>query len=84
MYVWYCSCTCFLSASLSAGGALSTKPPFDPTGTMTAFFVICVFMSPSTSVLKSSGLSDQRIPPLATRPPRRCVPSTRRLDTAIS
>ncbi len=76
----------FISASRSPGGGafLSTKPPFEPTGTMTVFFTICAFTSPSTSVRKSSGRSDQRSPPRATRPPRRCTPSKRVEYTKIS
>jgi hypothetical protein len=56
---------------------LSTKPPFDPTGTITEFFTICAFMSPRISVRKSSGRSDQRSPPRATLPPRRWIASKR-------
>ena len=59
------------------GGCLTTKPPFAPTGTITAFLTIWAFISPRISVRKSSRRSDQRIPPRATRPPRRCTPSTR-------
>ena len=58
------------------GGRLTTKPPFAPTGTMTAFLTICAFIRPRTSVRKSSRRSDQRRPPRATLPPRRCTPST--------
>jgi hypothetical protein len=69
----------FIQASRSvAGGAFfSTKPPLEPTGTMTVFFTICAFTRPSTSVRKSSGRSDQRRPPRATLPPRRWMPSKR-------
>jgi hypothetical protein len=76
----------FSSASRSppAGGRLTTNPPFDPTGTMTTFFTICAFISPRTSVRKSSIRSDQRIPPRATLPPRRCTPSIRGEYTKIS
>ena len=52
-------------------GVLTTKPPLEPTGTIRAFLVIWVFINPRISVRKSSGRSDQRIPPRATRPPRR-------------
>ena len=65
-------------------GCLTTKPPFAPTGTMTAFFTICALTSPSTSVRKSSRRSDQRSPPRATGPKRRCTPSTRGEYTKIS
>ena len=68
-----------------AGGAFfSTNPPFDPTGTMTVFFTFCALTRPSTSVRKSSGLSDQRSPPRATLPPRRWMPSKRGEYTQIS
>ena len=68
----------------SAGGCFTTKPPLAPTGTITAFFTIWAFMRPSTSVRKSSMRSDHRRPPRATRPPRRCTPSTRGEYTQIS
>ena len=61
-----------------------TKPPFAPVGTITVFLTTCAFMRPSTSVLKSSRLSDQRSPPRATAPPRRCTPSTSGEYTKIS
>ena len=51
--------------------------PWRPTGTITAFFTICALTRPSTSVRKSSRRSDQRRPPRATAPKRRCTPSTR-------
>ena len=51
---------------------------------MTAFFTIWVLRSPSTSVRKSSRRSDQRIPPRAIGPPRRCTPSRRGEYTKIS
>ena len=57
-------------------GRFTTKPPLAPVGTITAFFTIWAFMSPSTSVRKSSRRSLQRMPPRATGPPRRCTPST--------
>ena len=61
-----------------AGGAFfCTKPPLDPTGTITMFLTIWAFISPSTSVRKSSGRSDQRRPPRDTLPPRRWMPSKR-------
>src|SRR5439155_26038819 len=66
------------------GARFSTKPPFEPTGTMTVFFTICAFKSPKTSVRKSSGRSDQRNPPRATLPPRKCTPSKRGEYTKIS
>jgi hypothetical protein len=67
------------SRSVVCGGRLTTKPPLEPTGTMTAFFTICAFIRLSTSVRKSSRRSDQRMPPRATRPPRRWMPSMRGL-----
>ena len=60
----------------AGGGRLTTKPPLAPTGTITAFLTICAFIRPRTSVRKSSRRSDQRRPPRATLPPRRCTPST--------
>jgi hypothetical protein len=48
-----------------------------PTGTITAFLTIWAFISPRISVRKSSRRSDQRMPPLATRPPRRWTASVR-------
>ncbi len=51
---------------------------------MTVFFTIWAFTSPSTSVRKSSGRSDQRRPPRATLPPRRWMPSKRGEYTKIS
>ena len=51
---------------------------------MTAFFTICVLRRPRTSVRKSSRRSDQRIPPRAIGPPRRCTPSSRGEYTKIS
>ena len=68
-------------AVAACGGRLTTKPPLAPTGTMTAFLTVCAFISPRISVRKSSRRSDQRIPPRATLPPRRCTASTpRRVD----
>ena len=55
-----------LRIALARGRRLTTKPPLAPTGTMTVFFTCCAFMSPSTSVRKSSRRSDQRMPPRAT------------------
>ena len=49
------------------GSCFGTKPPFAPTGTMTAFFTCCALASPKTSVRKSSRRSDHRRPP-AVRP----------------
>src|SRR5215204_1726047 len=57
-----------------------SQAPFAPTGTITAFFTVWAFMRPRISVLKSSRLSDQRMPPRATSPPRRCTPSVRGED----
>jgi hypothetical protein len=59
------------------GRRLAKKPPLAPTGTMTVFLTICALTRPSTSVRKSSRRSDQRRPPRATGPKRRCTPSTR-------
>ncbi len=67
-----------------AGGRLTTNPPLEPTGTISAFLTICAFIRPRTSVRKSSRRSDQRKPPRATLPPRRCTPSTRGEYTKIS
>ncbi len=50
---------------------LTTKPPLAPVGTITAFLTICAFISPSTSVRKSSRRSLHRNPPRAIGPPRR-------------
>ena len=66
------------------GRRFGTKPPLAPTGTMTVFLTFWAFISPSTSVRKSSRRSDQRIPPRATKPIRKCTPSTRGLYTKIS
>ena len=73
-----------LAAGCRRGGRLTTKPPFAPTGTISAFLTICAFISPRISVRKSSRRSDQRRPPRATLPPRRCTPSTRGEYTKIS
>ena len=51
---------------------------------MTAFFTSCALTRPSTSVRKSSGRSDQRSPPRATAPNRRCTASNRGEYTKIS
>jgi hypothetical protein len=51
---------------------------------MTAFLTFWAFMSPSTSVRKSSRRSLHRMPPRATGPARRCTPSTRGEYTQIS
>ena len=69
---------------MGSGGRLTTNPPFAPTGTITAFFTACALTRPSTSVRKSSLRSDQRNPPRATEPKRRCTPSTRGEYTKIS
>ncbi len=65
------------SASRVAGARFSTKPPLAPTGTMTAFLTICAFIKLRISVRKSSRRSDQRMPPRATLPPRKWMPSMR-------
>ena len=65
--------------ALDDEAALGARP-----GTMTAFLTVCAFISPRTSVRKSSRRSDQRRPPRATGPPRRCTPSTRGEYTKIS
>ena len=62
----------------------TTNPPLAPTGTITAFFTVCAFISPRTSVRKSSRRSDQRMPPRAMSPARRCTPSTAGDATQIS
>ena len=67
-----------------AAGDFTTNPPLAPTGTMTAFLTVWALASPRISVRKSSGRSDQRSPPRATGPPRRCTPSTRGEYTKIS
>ena len=54
-----------------AGSSFGTKPPLAPTGTITAFLACCALARPRTSVRKSSGRSDQRMPPRATLPKRR-------------
>src|SRR3954465_7862195 len=54
----------------AGGGRLTTKPPFEPTGTIRAFLTICAFIRPRISVRKSSRRSDQRSPPRATLPPQ--------------
>ena len=51
---------------------------------MTAFLTSCALTRPSTSVRKSSSRSDQRSPPRATRPKRRCTASSRGEWTKIS
>ena len=56
---------------------MTTKPPFAPAGTITAFLTRWAFIKPSTSVRKSSRRSDQRMPPRATLPDRKCTASTR-------
>src|SRR2546426_554678 len=50
---------------------------------MIEFLTIWVFMRPNTSVRKSSWRSLQRMPPRATPPPRRGIPSRRREWTLI-
>jgi hypothetical protein len=66
------------------GLARGTNAPFAPVGTMIAFFIVCVRISPRTSVRKSSGRSERRSPPRATRPARRCRPSTIGARTYVS
>ena len=69
----------------AAGGiCLGTKPPLAPTGTISVFLTFCAFIRPRISVRKSSRRSDQRSPPRATLPMRRCTPSTRGEYTQIS
>ena len=51
---------------------------------MTAFFTSWALTRPRTSVRKSSRRSDQRNPPRATRPNRRCTASSRGEYTKIS
>ena len=74
---WRCPRPSRPARSVGGGSCLGTKPPLAPTGTMTAFFTCCALTRPSTSVRKSCGRSDQRRPPRATLPKRRCTPSTR-------
>ena len=72
---------CTTSRVAPFGISLGTKPPLAPTGTITAFLTCCAFTSPSTSVRKSCGRSDQRMPPRATLPKRRCTRfHARRID----
>ena len=66
-----------ISRVSSAGAFLTTNPPLAPTGTIMVFLTVWAFISPSTSVRKSSRRSDQRRPPRATLPPLRWTPSTR-------
>ena len=40
----------FSSLLVGRRARCSTKPPFEPTGTMTAFFTICAFIRPRISV----------------------------------
>ena len=49
-------------------GRFTTKPPLAPVGTITAFLTIWAFISPSTSVRKSSRRSLQRMPAAGDRP----------------
>ena len=51
---------------------------------MTAFLTACALTRPRISVRKSSRRSDHRRPPRATKPNRRCTPSTRGEYTKIS
>ena len=46
----YCSETSRRRSSAVEGVRFRTNPPFEPSGTMTAFFTFCAFISPSTSV----------------------------------
>ena len=70
---------CFATSSLICSGVtevrLRTNPPFEPSGTITAFLTFWAFISPRTSVRKSSLRSDQRIPPRDTMPARRWTAS---------
>ncbi len=50
MNVTYCVDTSALSSSGSDGVRRRMKPPFEPSGTITAFFTFCAFIKPSTSV----------------------------------
>src|SRR3546814_13288271 len=72
------------SASRSAGGCLTKKPPLEPTGTITVFFTICALTRPSTSVRKYSRRFDQRRTPRATGPKRRWGHYPRRAWTKTS
>ena len=72
------------ASPVATGGCLTTNPPLAPTGTMTAFLTACALTRPRISVRKSSRRSDQRRPPRATNPNRRCTPSTRGEYTKIS
>ncbi|CAM5621676.1 hypothetical protein SALBM217S_02895 [Streptomyces griseoloalbus] len=71
-------------SAAGSGSCLATNPPLAPTGTMAVFFTICALTRPRISVRKSSRRSDQRRPPRATLPKRRCTPSTRGEYTQIS
>ncbi len=75
--VRYCSAASCPIWSRSAKARLVMKPPLEPEGTMVAFLTTCVVTSPRTSVRKSSGRSDQRMPPRETGAPRRWIPSIR-------
>ena len=48
--VMYCRRSSSISSPRSAGGCLSTNPPFAPVGTITAFLTICAFIRPRISV----------------------------------
>ena len=50
MKVTYCVDTSAFSSSGVAGDRFRMKPPFDPSGTITAFLTFCAFIRPSTSV----------------------------------
>ena len=64
-------------ASRSENKYFGTNPPLAPEGTMTAFLTVCAFINPRISTRKSSGRSDQRMPPRATLELRKCTPSNR-------
>src|SRR5262245_35437220 len=73
-----------MASRLPAGTRFGTKPPFAPTGTITAFLTCCALTRPSTSVRKSCGRSDHLMPPRATGPNRRCTASNRGEHMKIS
>ena len=72
-------------ARAAGGSRFGTKPPLAPTGTMTAFLTFCALTRPRISVRKSCGRSDQRMPPRATLPKRRCTAfDPRRIDEDLA
>ena len=50
MNVTYCLMTSAFSRSGVGAVRFRMKPPFEPSGTMTAFLTICAFIRPRTSV----------------------------------